>query len=450
MAEVWWRNPTQYITELKTAMEFRVLFYRDVLVKRSIDPIKFMSLHFAGQPWGLMISETNVTIEYSSESPEKPIGVYPTFRYGDSMDDVEEAIAHPVGDNDELCSDKRVPIAQRYVKGQMHRVVITDLPDVRQGPGRHFLSILRELQIEYPACTIHISGTYAMQYMCRMGFKAWDFDPGQDARYGKIILPTGYQVNVNKQPLNAHKKWIDLFGFLPVDMNEPRKRCVFNIRSIRWAADNFAKDIKPVVRYKPGTEVDTMSPDSEFTPIQNNRTFWGNKNPVPRVGDKFSCNSCSLARECKYYREGSVCTLPDSEARSLASYFNTRDASTILDGLGLLTADTAQRYQQGRQMEISTEMLDPEVTKLGGALERQATRLAQLIDPNLRSSKVQVNVGGTAGISVGEMSPQAWTAKAISVLEDMGFSRKEITKDMIKGVLEGKIEPPQPRYEIEG
>lgn len=446
MPELWWRNPSNYVKELIECNETNLIFDYGWIIKKKIkDPQAWAELYYgssgAGKSYRLMLCGTQGTAEFSPKSPV-PVAVYPTWQYGEDEAVLESYMMNPVGEDKELCFDEETPILERPVFGQEHRVVVMNFPNLNTGPGKMFLKLCKELQEEYPDTILHVHGATTVITMARIGFKAFDWESRNYAAMGNIMLPMGKIVNPTKQNMLPYKEWIRLCGFKPVDLMEPRNRCIYNIRSARWAVENFAKDIK--LSFRP-RKVDMHTPDADYEPEESLRIFTKVK-VTPEPGDKFVCNSCSLAVVCKFYREGSVCTVPKSEPKELASYFRTRDVDSIIDGLSAVVQINSDRLEKGLAMEELTG-LDPEVTRIAKTISDQGEKLAKLIDPTLRSPKVQVNVGSGSHVAVGISDPRQVVAAAIRELEQQGYKRDEITPQMMEAVLRGT--GAQPR-EIEG
>src|SRR5690606_15291253 len=134
-----------------------------------------------------------------------------------------------------------------------------------------------------------------------------------------------------------------------------------------------------------------------------------------------------------------------------ADYFKTRDSDQIIEGLSILTAANARRLERGMEAERVIGDTDKEVTKVMGQLFKQGVDLAKLIDPNLRGgAKVQVDVGsgGQAAI-VGQVNPQQFAAGFIRELESQGYSREQITPEMITNLIGAGKEPEQTTRSIE-
>jgi hypothetical protein len=84
--------------------------------------------------------------------------------------------------------------------------------------------------------------------------------------------------------------------------------------------------------------------------------------------------------------------------------------------------------------------VDPNLNKLMADIFNQGARLLEIVDPAYRkSAKVQIGITGSQ-VSVGDGSThnlqQQLVAKAVAALEARGFSRDEITEDMMKEMLQ--------------
>lgn len=450
MTEVWFRNPHDYVKELVEAGVGMVAWDRGLLVKRKIDPIKHAQLYFSNAiQWrALLVGEQGTTEYRQGDTLERPTAVYPTWCYGEELSLLEEILESPPGRDLVACNDDTVSSDLRPVWGQENRVVITDIPKTTTGPGRKFLSVLRVLQQDYPDTIIHIHGLYGYRAAFGMGFGAADIEVRTPAQKGKVILPAGKEVPYEQTV--PHPEWVRLLGYNPVDLKVPRNRCIFNIRSAMWAGENYDKIFNFATRTT-SQAVDTITPTEDYQPSTNNRALMHNKLEV-KPGDKFECNSCSLALNCKQYRDGAVCSL-DNEERTydLAKVFKTRDSDQIIDGLGALVAANTERLKRGMREEEAFGDVDPNVTKLLGSVFDQGIKLAKLVDPNLRGgTKVQVNVGAGGTAAVAMANPRQLVATAIRTLEEKGIPRDQISPDMIKGLLEGMANPAQAQNAIEG
>lgn len=374
------------------------------------------------------------TTEYTNDSPDKPVGVYPTWdATEESMILLEEMMQYPIGDDADACNDPEIPLDIRPVPNQEHRVVITNIPNMVKLGGRTLVRKIMELQEEYPECTVHLHGLYSWRASFGMGFGSTDIDPRTNAGKGKVYLPTGKEMIAEKTV--SVPQWITLLGMNPIDLTrEPRNRCIYNIKSALWAGENFMTNVAFASKATAAQPApDTTSPTA--TPIETSSKKPFSKPVVAKPTDKINCDSCSLQNSCKYYRQGSVCSVPGSEPAELAKQFKTRDADTILDGLGTLLALQARRLDKGVAEEQMYGELDPEVTKIANQLFTNGAKLAKLIDPSRFSGPgVQVNVsGGSAAIQTA--TPNQLIGSIVRELEMRGIPRNEITPVMVQNLI---------------
>jgi hypothetical protein len=433
MTEVWFRNPWNYVRELSEVRAARIAWDRGMLVKRRIDPIKHAEAYFPGQPWRLMMIGEQGTAEYSWNSFGKPRGVYPTWDAStEGLPLLEEMMQYPIGDDADACNDPNAAEDERPVAGQDHRVLAINLPDMRNMAGRALIRKLKELQEDYPECTLHLHGLYGWRICFGMGFASTDIDPRTNAGKGKVTLPSGKEL-IAEQTVKV-PQWITLLGMKPVDLTrEPRNRCIYNIKSAVWAGENYMENIAFASRQT--TQVpDTTSPKAPVPVVASGRPFTAPL--VPKPTDKINCDMCSLQNNCKYYRQGSVCSVPGSEPASLAKHFGTRDADQIIDGLGTLLQLQANRLERGVSEENMYGELDPEVTKIANQLFQNGSKLATLLNPALKGGpRVQVNVGAGAAATVSASTPHQVLGAIVRELESRGIKREDITPTMVGNLL---------------
>lgn len=447
MTEAWFRNPDNYIREMVEVGANMIAWDMGYLVKRRLEPIQFAKLYYGESPWRTLLIGTQGSIEIDNEHTlANPLGVYPTWEYGERFELLEEMIAQPAGDDPSCYDDTTVPVQERPVKGQPHRVVVTEIPDLRTGPGRYLIRRIKELQEEYPQCLIHIHGIYSYRIAFGMGFGAADMDSRTKAAKGTVVLPNGKEVIAEKTI--GFPQWVTLLGMLPAQLKVPRNRCMYNIKSAMWAGKNWDGAINFKSTATPVAQLDTVS-NVSLLPVPTTKSHLSV--PVqPQPGDRQVCDTCSLQDKCKYYRQGAVCTVPGSEPARLATMFKSRDADQIIDGLSTLLAANANRLEKGVEEEQAYGELDPEVTKIANQLFNQGVQLAKLIDPNLRGgAKVQVNVGGDAQV-ITTSSPKQIMGSIVRELERRGIPRAEITPEMVSGLL-AEMATGKPQHEaIEG
>jgi hypothetical protein len=426
--EVWFRNLHNYVRELaEVGGPFRVVWDRGILVKKHIDALKHAQLYFGeNADFRILLVGPQGTAELGpNNGMDNPVGVYPTWEYGEDIDLLEEMISSPVGEDEEAC-DADVQIDQKPVFGQEHRVVVSKLPNMQLRSSRGFFRVLTELQEEYPEAIIHLHGLYSYKYMFGKGIASVDTEPRTDAANGKVVLPSGHIMAYARTV--ACPQWVELMGMNVVDLKIPRNRCIFNIRSAKWAGEHFTENIRFKTRGP-----DNSDPNSPVTSIPTTAATRTRKLLAPRPGDKITCDDCSLASSCKYWREGAVCTMPGSETNSLAKYFQSRDSDRIIDALGTVLSAQAKRLQQGMEDEDEYGELSPEVTKIMNQLFSNGVKLAKLVNPNLTKPLVQINNGSAAAVS--GSNPQQLMAAVVRAIEDTGVKREDITPQMVENML---------------
>lgn len=481
--EMWFRNPNGYVRELAEVGEYLVCWDYGLVKKTRLDPVKTCNLYFGiDKPWrAIVVAEWGAAEYRPGDEYGIPSAVYPVFTYGDSQDILEEMLELPWGKDAQLCCNPLDQPADHVpVMGQEHRVVITSMPNMRDARSRGFLRFLAEKQQQYPDCIVHVHGLSAFRPMFAYPFRAVDFEARTTAQGGRVCMPTGnivpYEKSVNTP------QWLKLLNYTVGDLAVPRNRCMFNIESASWAAKYFRSSLRfRVGRQSPnGTVfpgmgndeaageaddelsilirakeakarkrleelgrsevtnegVDTKSSDNDYRPpvVKASTSF---KTVKYIAGDKVTCDTCSVARTCKVYREGSVCNLPKSDGERLAKAFGSRDSGQIVDALGHILGLQSRRLDTAMQNEEDFGETDPNVTSLMNSLFKNGTTLAKLIDPSLNGAGVSVNVGVAAGgqAQVTTGNPNTVMAQIIRLLEEKGIPRSEITSDMVAGIL---------------
>lgn len=445
MAQAWFRNPSNYVRELQATGENKFIFDYGWMIRRGVRPVEWARLHYGNQPFRMLTCGGQGTAEFGP-GDIAPRAVYPTWQYGEDTSMLETYMALPWGRDKELC-DLEAPELERPVFGQENRVIVANFPSLAEGPGVKLLQLLSELQEEYPDCIVHLHGGTLFTTGIRTGLRAVDFDPRTAAAHGTIYLPGGKPLKSQDEILLA-SDWLKVLGARPSEMKDPRNRCKVNIKAAAWAAENFTTDLRIATVNK---DVDPSIPDADYDPVENNRIMFRKVRSQP--GDKYVCNSCSLAMACKFYREGSVCSVPMSEPRELTKFFGTRNAETIIDGLLEVTKMNAQRLQTAVEREEEKNELDPKVTRLTQVLSDQGRKLAMIMDPSMRKPGVQINVGQGGNAQVAMIDPKQVIASALRQLEIQGIPRDKVTPEMLQAILGGTPPPapePSPMKVIEG
>ena len=374
--EVWFRDPIYYVNELVECGVGRITWNRGALTKRRIDPIAWASLYFGE---AIPVRQILVGSQGSAEigpgrGLEKPLAVYPTWTCGDEPAFLEEMMASNVGDDMAACLDPSLPPDERPVYGQEHRVIVTEIPKANTGQGRAVIRMLKRMQEDYPNCKLMIHGMYSYKFAFGMGFAAADMESRTSAANGKVVLSSGTEMNYKHIQQKAH--WVTAVGMKPSDLEIPRMRCIFNIKTALWAGENFTSLHSPR-RTASNKPVDHETPDALFVPESGRALPTSVK---VRDGDKSLCDMCSLQLDCSQFRSGEVCSLTDSNTGELARFFGTRDSKHIIDGLGTLMTMQSRRLERAARNEAELDEIDPEVTKMVNSLFQQGVTLAKLLD----------------------------------------------------------------------
>ena len=445
-AEVWFRNPKLYVRECVELGADKIVWDRGFLTKYRIDPLRFADLYFppTADYRVLAVGDQGTAELRRGRGFDNPVAVYPTWVYGDDLKTLEDWMANPIGEDEAACGDTRLVADERPVFGQEHRVVVSDVPPASAPAIKKFYRMLSEMQDDYPEAIVHVHGLYSFNIAFGNSFRSVDMDPRPLAKRGKVNLPNGRQVLFEKAAKTP--QWVEVVGFRVSDLDVPRNRCMFNMRAAEWAAVHYKENLRFRVRGGTNNPVDITSPTAvAAVPVTLSTKSTHMK---AAVGDKFICETCSLADTCKYFREGSVCSVPDTEASTLARHFKTRNSDTIIDGLALLMEAQVTRLEMGRRIEEEDGELNPEVTRILDGMFDKGVKLAKLVDPSLTPKGPLVGiVAGNVAVGDGG-TPQELAASAVAALEQRGYQRDQMTNELMEAVLAGKPVPPPP-LEIE-
>lgn len=427
-AEVWLRNPDNYIKEAIEVGHSNLAWDWGVLRKKSIDPFAFCNLYFGEQPWRAMIMRSDGTaLLDNTHNYDNPKAVWPTWEYGQHWETLEKMVYAPWGDDIKKCTSEYTPAELRPSYGQEHRIIIARPPASNTGIGKKFYRTLSQFQGENPDVILHLHGLYSWRIMFGHEFLSVDIDGRTDAAKDRIFLPSGKIVTQASATQQPH--WVELLGMRPVDLKIPRNRCMFNIKSAVWAAEHF----KDAVRFKTKGFQHIDPDDPSGRPPKNNVIMVKRQKPSP--GDKWLCNTCNLQLACKFYREGAVCIVPESEPKELARFFKTRDSSTIIEGLGTLLAASSTRLNKAIKSEEENDELYPETRKMIKDLFDQGTKLAKLVDPALAAAgSAKVTTNNLTQINAA--NPQELMAAVMDEFVKKGIPRSQVTPEMVMRVLE--------------
>lgn len=430
MTEVWLRNPLKYIREVVEVGHCWIAWDRGILAARGdLDVRAFCdgNIPLVYDYRNLLIGEQGAAEIDRGTSFRAPKAVYPVWDYtAHAWNELEALVKHPVGEDRHWYKNAILPPDQRPINGQEHRVVVIRPPDFKGGlESKTFYPALRDLQEEYPEVILHLHGSWSFRAMFGLGLRSADYDPAV-TRGTKIDLPMGKVIK--REDVGRFQQWINVVGARAADLDTPRGVTMYNIRSSLWAGQHFNSDVAFRVgksEEKAAATLDSYSPGVATS-----------------TEDKFMCDRCSLAVSCKFFREGSVCSLPGSDSVELTRFFSSRDSDVIIAGLARLLELQAERLTDGREGEKLTGELDPEVTRIADGLFERALKLAKLLNPALDPKRplvnMNVNSAGPTQINANHFNMQEEVSRAFSALEAKGVPRDQITSEMVESFMLGQ------------
>lgn len=438
MTEAWFRNPTYYLRELIEVgpRAMNMIWDRGVIHKNRIDPQKYVELNVPTfMDYRIILVGPQGAAELGRDSSfAAPKAVYPVFEYGrQKWHELEEMMAIPI--TDRLATfrpDKNVP-DEWPVPGQEHRVVVVRPPNGNTSEGRSFLVDLHNLQAEYPEAILHVHGYTRLRLGFGAGLGAADYEARTVAAKGRVLLPNGREIETAN--LAEWQMWINMLGSSVGQLDQPRERCIFNIKSVLWASENFERDVYFRTRRVHHRNRD----ESDMFPSLYPQTVKPTTIAGALDGDEVLCDSCSLAPRCKLFRDGGICAVPSTDISKLASMFKSRDANVVVAALGDLMAVGVERLEEGRAEEEGSGELDPEVTKITNGLFDQGLKLAKVLNPMLGVKVTATLSGAVEGITQGNAG--ALMAGVIAELEATGMPREDITPELVMAVLQRTARP---------
>jgi hypothetical protein len=463
--EVWFRNPGYYIQQLAEVGCYNIVFDAGYIGRKKIDPQVFCYQYFGfDKTWRCIVIHPNQATLYES-GVTKPTAVWPVWSAtSDPISKLVKFIKNPWGENKKLCSDTTVTINECPVLGQRHIIVITDLPLLQQNSSKLFMSDLSDFQEEHPEVTFFIHGSYSYPTLFGNSFKMCDIDARTAASKGNINIPVGGRA-LPPTHWKDNQYWFEILGYTMRELNEsPAARCIYNIKSAIFAGTYWKHLRRFAVQKKQGIGINNSmmewnTPQMETHIKENSLVF--TKRLVVRPGDRILCDDCSLWMSCKYYRESAVCIVPESDMTAVAELFGTRDSTNIQKALTRLVQANTERIERGMRAESTPisrkdgeesieREVDPALSKLITDTFKMGDRLLQIVDPAMRPGKsgVTVAVNGTGQrveITQGNRDDQQMVSHVITMLEARGFTRDQITEDMVRMALQEMAGVSQPQ-----
>ena len=429
---VWFRNFLKYL-DILSRQRYANLVVTDAMMNKRPDMFiaEISSKIPSTLDWRAMfVSGRQALAPVFAPGLLTPIASYPIWRPEMERRMLRTLIENPVGqqwyDNDEIAPWIRPSATQEHV-------IVIDLyklPNNHIGRrSREIVTWLEEVMRNNPDVKFHLHGLSSYSQLFGRGFASVDIAPQNYAKMQRgLILPTGGRVTNAELRDRKFKYWINLLGYTPSDMKDTNNRIAYNVASALWAGRYFSRLDK---WRKPSGTIDSLDPNLENYIKESSRVFI--HNVKPQQGDKIICDTCSLWASCRYFREGAVCAVEDSEIVNIGKLFGTRNSDSIIKGMGGLLELQTDRIAQGKRQEASTGVLSNDLTNLIDKTVKQAAELAKLIDPALRpGNKLAITANQ---VSVSETTP-AVTAQIFAAIEAMGIPREKIKPEMVKAYIE--------------
>lgn len=447
---VYFRNPDRYTKAVGLSDISHFSFDLGYVKRHGVDFLKWGKLFLNHIPnWDMLVIAREGVAAYNKESTSKffPYAVYPAWHPLDGFEKLEDYARKPVGEDESLIKNREIPAQFRPRRNQPHKVVVYSSPNMASIEGGQELRKIMEIARKYPECEFIMHDTTSFRLLFAAGFSAGITDPYQSARKGSILLPSG----TCTYPDKAEQRWLRVLGYTKQELEGEgdkmvHERVMYNIESLHWAESNFNRVVDFSLRATQG--IDITSKDGKYQLEQEREIYLtsgagkANKRRIDlKLGedDGYACDHCSIAKSCKFYREGMVCGVPKGKTHDLTKVFGTRDSSVIIDGLVELTEIQASRLQKDLEEEDATGERSMDTDKRIKDLMDAGVKVAKLINPKLNGGGATVNVGfmGQVGGTVSQMTPQEMTAQAVRALEQQGVKREDITPAMIRGLFEG-------------
>lgn len=419
MGQAWFRNPFTYIRECVEVLATNIAWDRGFAHKNRVDPRTHIEAHLLPSiPYRLLLVGDQGTAEYRRGSTE-PVALYPVWEYGlDPLEYLEKLLADPT------CFRSHRLAERGMAENQEHRVVITNLPGVNSIVGQGVIRMLQEMQSDYPEAIMHIHGIYSYNVAFGKRFGAADVLPRDWAAQGYLILPNGKRIR-GEEEFEKNMKWVNMLGFRASELKVARNRCMFNIKSAIWAAENWDNPDPQRIRSSRKIIVD---PDSiAFKPVTVQRRM------IPQAReDRILCDQCDVASNCRLYRSQGVCVVPGSDTEELVKLMKSRDSDAIIRGLAGILEMELDAVDNARAVESDSGELQPELNRRLKTAFASGVQLAKLVNPTLAAAgatRVNVNVGSGGQAAILTTTPAQMISVIVAQLEAKGIHRNDITEE---------------------
>lgn len=266
--DLFWRNPFNYWRQMQEIGETDIAWDRGLASKMRIDPFLFSSIKFTkiNPNWRCYVIGQRDAQEYDGTCTSgKPKASYPVFDWArDDIETLEFYLKNPWGQDPTMYTDETIPIAERAVKGQPHKVFITNIPWLTTISGKMAISLLEKINETWkPYCEIFIHRTYGFADLFGRGFSAGSFDGREQASRGRVQLINGKKLDPRVCDPDVLRPYLAQFGYEYDDMESASERCMFNMLSVKYASNNFKNEGRPLKRFPSNWKPDILSPDSQ-------------------------------------------------------------------------------------------------------------------------------------------------------------------------------------------
>lgn len=266
--DLFWRNPFNYWRQMQEIGETDIAWDRGVLGKMAIDPFLFSNIKFSrfNPNWRCYVIGQRDAQEYDATcSSGRPKGSYPTFDWArDELETLEFYLKNPWGEDATMYKDEDVDIKDRAVKGQAHKVFVTNIPPTNTSSGRQAMALLEEVNRNWePYAQIFIHRLYGFSDLFGRGFNAGSLDGRESASHGVVCLTNGKKLDprfCDPADLEPHLR---NFGYTVADMESASNRCKFNMQSIKYASNNYKHEGRPLKKLPRSWRPDVTVADSQ-------------------------------------------------------------------------------------------------------------------------------------------------------------------------------------------
>lgn len=246
--DLFWRNPYNYHQQLVANRETSIAWDRGVLQKTRVNPQKFSHVKFRhlGR-WRVYSISSWDAIEYDQDCPPgKPRGVYPTWdASGDPWSTLVRYIENPWGEDNDLIRDPDLDQSERPVRGQPHRVFITNMLRANTLEGKIQIASLSRVQRDFPDVEFFLHRLYGYGDLFGNNFRAGSMDPRVTASHGRVVLSNGKAVDPRVSDRSLVEPMIRHMGWEWEDLEDAGNRCSFNIQTARFASLHWDKNMTP-------------------------------------------------------------------------------------------------------------------------------------------------------------------------------------------------------------